>query len=311
MHLRVAAGIIGAACLAAAVPLSAHSDAGLRRLRDDRVRMTVKINPVTDPLTGEPDKHDGVEGKMHYAPEPAATAPDGVPMCEIYAGPHSGQENMADAWRGPGTCDSMIASGKSCEQTFCPECSENEYCNKACGFCESTVDEPVDCNCVGTDCDCWSDDTCVNDEVARATADPFHNELSPFTQGCAQIATNGYCEDQNYIALGVRTFCCESCELQAESDQVNGKCDFMAVVNGCQDLAAVAAMNSGNINLVCDNACSRSVMDNWTNCLADPNSDFAEYATQLEPIVTGCRNFLNGGHYEPPGWAEATGTGGR
>jgi hypothetical protein len=123
--------------------------------------MTVKINPVTDPLTGEPDKHDGVEGKMHYAPEPAATAPDGVPMCEIYAGPHSGQENMADAWRGPGTCDSMIASGKSCEQTFCPECSENEYCNKACGFCESTADEPGSVVVP-------VDSSCVNDEAARA-----------------------------------------------------------------------------------------------------------------------------------------------
>ena len=53
--------------------------------------------------------------------------------------------------------------------------------------------------------------------------DPFRNPLSPFSQGCDQIASNGYCEDHAYIELGVLSFCCESCAVEAEKGAVEGR----------------------------------------------------------------------------------------
>jgi hypothetical protein len=59
------------------------------------------------------------------------------------------------------------------------------------------------------------------------------------------------------------SFCCESCAAEAEKGAAEGVCDFMAVVNGCQDAEAITAMHSDEINRVCDNACSLSIMNNW------------------------------------------------
>lgn len=280
--LRTCAMALWAAESTTAIPRAAHLSEGLRRLKGS-------AHQVEDVVTG---RHSA------FSPDAMPTAPDGMPECEIYGGPNPGQENQLDSWVYPGRCDELIASGMSCEHHFCPECNRNEDCNKACGYCESIADEPVDCNTT-LDPDCsGNDDTCRDDEAARKAADPFKNELSPFTQGCAQIAANGFCEDESYIELGVQSFCCESCSLEAEKNAMEGVCDFMAVVNGCQDTAAVTAMHSGMIDRVCNNACSVAVLDNWETCIADPGSDFAKFQDQLEPIVTGCRAWNNGGHYD-------------
>jgi hypothetical protein len=283
--LRICAAALYTVDFTAAIPRVANFG---RQLRGT-------AHPVEDVQTGR-------QGGS-FSPDAMPTAPDGMPECEIYGGPFAGQANQLDSYVGPGACDRLIASGKSCEHHFCPECNRNAECDKSCGYCESTADEPVDCN----KNDCWDDDTCHDDEAARAAADPFKNELSPFTQGCAQIAANGLCEDQAYIDLGVLNFCCESCALDSEKNTMEGKCDFMAVVNGCQDPEAVAAMHSGRIDQVCRNACSVAVMDNWEICTADPASDFAEFQEQLEPIVTGCRMWDNGGHYDADALAVALG----
>lgn len=273
--LRACAVALWAAEFTTAIPRVTH----LRRLKGS-------AHEVEDVATG---RHDA------FSPNAMPTAPDGMPECEVYGGPNPGQENQLDSWVYPGRCDELIASGLSCEHHFCPECNRNEDCNKACGYCESTTDEPVDCNTT-MDPDCsGADDTCRDDESARKAADPFKNELSPFTQGCAQIADNGFCEVESYIELGVQSFCCKSCSLVVEKDTMEGVCDFMAVVNGCQDQSAVAAMH-GTIDQVCNNACSVAVMDNWEVCIADPSSDFAHFQDTLEPIVTGCRAYNNGEH---------------
>jgi hypothetical protein len=57
---------------------------------------------------------------------------------------------------------------------------------------------------------------CVDDEAARAAANPFGLQLQesidmPFSQSCVEIARNGYCNLEDYINLGVRDFCCNSC----------------------------------------------------------------------------------------------------
>jgi hypothetical protein len=279
-----AAVLLCTAQLGAAIP---RAPQGQRQLRG-------RAHEAVDVITGE---HDS------FSPGGVPTAPDGMPECEIYIdGPHKGQENLLDSWQGPGTCDYWIANGRSCEHWFCPECNRNQDCNKACGFCESTADEPGSVVVP-------VDSSCINDEAARAAADPFKNELSPFTQGCDQIAGNGYCEDQAYIELGVLTFCCESCAAEAEKETVEGVCDFMAVVNGCQDPEAITAMHSGDIRRVCQNVCSVSVMDNWEACLADTSSDFGQFAEQLEPVVTGCRILDNGGVYDAAALIAALGGG--
>ena len=90
------------------------------------------------------------------------------------------------------------------------------------------------------------------------------------------------------------SFCCESCAAEAEKGAAEGVCDFMAVVNGCQDAEAITAMHSDEINRVCDNACSLSIMNNWEPCLADAASGFGQFASSshnLEPIVNGCRRW--------------------
>lgn len=286
--LRICAAALYTVGRATAIPRVAGDSSAGRRLKGT-------ARPVLDPQTGR-------QGGS-FSPDAIPTAPDGMPECEIYGGPFAGQENMLDSFVGPGTCDRLIASGKSCEHHFCQECNRNAECDKSCGYCESTANEPVDCNTI----DCWDDDTCRDDEAARAAADPFKNQLSPFTQGCAQIAGNGFCEDRAYIDLGVLNFCCESCTLEAEKDKMDGKCDFMAVVNGCQDPEAVSAMHSGRIDQVCKNACAVAVMDNWEICNADPAADFANFQAQLEPIVTGCRAWNNGGHYDATALAAALG----
>ena len=53
---------------------------------------------------------------------------------------------------------------------------------------------------------------CLDDEVARAKANPFSDPTMPFSKTCVEIARNGYCDIQAYIELGVRDFCCESCD---------------------------------------------------------------------------------------------------
>lgn len=177
--------------------------------------------------------------------------------------------------------------------TFCPSCNRNQDCQLACGYCESAAREPAAAEPV--------DSSCANDEAARAATDPFRNPLSPFSQGCDQIAGNGYCEDHAYIELGVLSFCCESCAAEAEKGAAEGVCDFMAVVNGCQDAEAITAMHSDEINRVCDNACSLSIMNNWEPCLADAASGFGQFASSshnLEPIVNGCRRWRSGGTYD-------------
>jgi hypothetical protein len=58
---------------------------------------------------------------------------------------------------------------------------------------------------------------------------------------------------------------------------------------------------------VCKNACAVAVMDNWEICNADPAADFANFQAQLEPIVTGCRAWNNGGHYDATALAAALG----
>jgi hypothetical protein len=92
---------------------------------------------------------------------------------------------------------------------------------------------------------------------------PVQEPVVAILQGCDQIAGNGYCEDHAYIELGVLSFCCEPCAAEAEKGAAEGVCDFMAVVNGCQDAEAITAMHSDEINRVCDNACSLSIMNNW------------------------------------------------
>lgn len=169
-----------------------------------------------------------------FSPKGPALAPDGVPECEMQDGPYGRSENMVDTFMGPGTCDYMISSGQyTCARNFCPECNQNLYCDKTCGFCESTVDEVVDCD-EQFDASC-SEITadCSNDEAARAAADPFQNPLSPFTQGCDPIAENGFCEDESYIALGVTSFCCASCQARADEQAGGDVCDFMAIANNC------------------------------------------------------------------------------
>ena len=47
------------------------------------------------------------------------------------------------------------------------------------------------------------------------------------------------------------------------------------------------------------------VMDNWETCIADPGSHFAQFQDQLEPIVTGCRAWNNGGHYDAQAMIDA------
>ena len=222
----------------------------------------VPLSPANKGIVVEDVWGDGSTG---FRPAPVPSAPDGMPLCEWYAGPHGPAENMADAFMGVGTCDRLLSTGgKSCEHTFCPECSMNEYCNKACGLCESTADEPVDCD-TSKDPSCWNDPTCLDDEEARAAADPFNDPLSPFTQGCAEIADNGYCEDPNYVNLGVLDFCCEACRLAAEERKAEGVCDFMAVANACSDLDEVAKLH-GSINDVCSSACTQAVIANFDAC---------------------------------------------
>ena len=202
------------------------------------------------------------------------------------------------AWQGSGSCARLLASGKTCARDFCPECAFNEYCNKACGFCESAADETVDCDTT-KDPSCGDVSAeCSDDEEARAAADPFRNELSPFTQGCSEIAEGDYCEDESYIKLGVLDFCCSACRIAAGERAVEHKCDFMAIVNSCQDPTAMASMQSQDVSRICDNACSQALIANYDVCMKDPTDgvDTMELAS-LEPIVTGCRDVAPGaGH---------------
>lgn len=222
-----------------------------------------------------------------FSPKGPPRAPDGKPECEMLDGPYGRSENMADTFQGAGTCDMLISSGQyTCEENFCPECNENQYCDKKCGFCESTADETVDCDeqfdpsCSEVTADCQ------NDEAARAAADPFQNPLSPFTQGCDEIASNGFCEDQSYIAIGVTTFCCASCRARADEQAGAHACDFMAIVNNCQHPESMT--DSQDLATVCADPCAAAVVTNYAACMKDPASDMSPYAAAFEPIVEGC-----------------------
>jgi hypothetical protein len=222
-----------------------------------------------------------------FSPTGPVRAPDGVPECEMQDGPFGRSENMADVYQGVGTCDILISSGQyTCAANFCPDCNQNMYCDKTCGFCESTVDEVVDCD-VAYDPSCAEETPdCQNDEAARAAADPFQNPLSPFTQGCDEIATNNFCEVQSYIALGVTTFCCASCQARADERAGGHECDFMAIVNSCQHPETMS--DSADIATLCAQPCSVAVVANYAACMKDPGSDMAPYAASLEPIVEAC-----------------------
>ena len=223
-----------------------------------------------------------------FTPKGPTRAPDGVPECEMQEGPFGRSENMADTFQGPGTCDMLISSGQyTCAANFCPRCNQNLYCDKTCGFCESTTDEVVDCD-EQFDPTCGGEITagCQNDEAARAAADPFQNPLSPFTQGCDEIAANDFCEVESYIALGVTTFCCASCQARADELAGGNACDFMAIVNSCQHPETMA--DSADIATVCAQPCAVAVVANYAACMKDPTSDMAPYSAALEPIVEAC-----------------------
>jgi hypothetical protein len=54
---------------------------------------------------------------------------------------------------------------------------------------------------------------CVDDEDARAAANPFQDQpKQPFSKSCREIAKNGQCDLAAFVSLGVREFCCDSCK---------------------------------------------------------------------------------------------------
>jgi hypothetical protein len=52
---------------------------------------------------------------------------------------------------------------------------------------------------------------CVDDEDARAAANPFKDPQKPLSMSCHEIALNGQCDLELFVNLGVREFCCDSC----------------------------------------------------------------------------------------------------
>lgn len=226
--------------------------------------------------------------EVNFTPTGTPKAPDGRPECEMMDSPYGRTEDMADTFQGLGTCDHMIASGRyTCAHSFCPECNYNAYCDKTCNFCESTADEIVDCD-PQTNPDCGDgaahDPNCQDDEAARAAADPFHNPLEPWTQGCDELAESSFCDEPTSVGLGIQTFCCASC--QALGDGHATACDFMAIVNACQNPDDMS--NAQDLTTICASPCSVAVVANYAACMKDPAADMAPFAGSLGPIVEGC-----------------------
>lgn len=71
---------------------------------------------------------------------PQGDSPHACPVYNLHEQNAERTENWWDARNGTGSCDGLIASGRSCSEDFCATasvCKMHGYCDQSCGFCTS------------------------------------------------------------------------------------------------------------------------------------------------------------------------------